>query len=305
MAARVNATRHGLLGGLPVLAGLGETVEMWNDHRAAVLRDLGAVGQLQIALGERVALLLWKLARAAKADVAAVAVSFQSAAAVEPPPDDPVFPDRGAWRVRELRRQLAVARSRAAAYHRAVELSDRLADAPDDEAIDPVMAEAMWAAALSALNRDPAFSGDHLARQLLEKEGVSGPALSVGRLFQDWTVRRLRAGLAGLADGKGPVGELVGALPNWLRHAAKEQDRQVRELKAGVAVAEGERVIARVEPALEKAAAAMPALELVARYEGVQSRELARTLAHFFTLREAMPASDRAESDGLETERSG
>lgn len=287
--ARLNAVKHGLLGRLPIVIGLGETPEAWVAHREAVLLDLAPIGAVQVALAERVALLLFRMARAAKADAAASVVVFQPATAVETPPADPTVPDPAAYGVRALRQQLAAARTRAAAHHRAVELVERLDVAPDDEALDSGMTEALWTAALKALDMDPSYWGEHIALEVLRKEGVTGSDLAVTRRFCGWTVARLKAGLTHLAAGKGPVAELIAAIPDWLRHLARGQDRQVRELVAAVAAAEGERVAARVRPALETAATGQAALELVARYEGTQARELARALTLFFALRAAGP----------------
>jgi hypothetical protein len=62
--------------------------------------------------------------------------------------------------------------------------------------------------------------------------------------------------------------------------------------------AEGERVAARVRPALEKAAVGTEALELVSRYERAQGAELARALTLYYALRAAGPTRAAEAVDG-------
>ena len=68
--ASQNALTHGLTSNAPTIPG--ETVEAWQDHRAAIVASLDPVGALETALAERVALLLWRLHRCWRAEVALV-----------------------------------------------------------------------------------------------------------------------------------------------------------------------------------------------------------------------------------------
>ena len=199
--------------------------------------------------------------------------------------------------MKELRRQLAAARDRAAAHHRATELAERLDDALDDEALDAGMTRALLAAALRALNMDVFDWSEQVALEVLQQEG-GGPDLALDRRFEGWTVRRLRAGLAHLAAGKGPAAMLATAVKNWVPHLAREEDRQAGELEAALAEAEGQRVVARVGPALEKAAVGAEALQCVTRYEKGLGAELARTLSLYFALRAAGPSRAAETVDG-------
>ncbi len=60
-----NAVRHGLLAERPVLPEV-ETEEEWNEHVARVFEAAQPCGQLEIVLTERIAMQLWRLARAAR-----------------------------------------------------------------------------------------------------------------------------------------------------------------------------------------------------------------------------------------------
>ena len=69
-----NALRHGLLSLKPVLPFV-ENVADWRRHFAGVMADAAPVGYLETALAQRVALLLWRLGRVARAEREAVAVT--------------------------------------------------------------------------------------------------------------------------------------------------------------------------------------------------------------------------------------
>ena len=71
--ASQNALTHGLTSNAPVVFAAGETVEGWQDHRAAIVGDLAPVGALETALAERAALLLWRLNRVWRAETALIA----------------------------------------------------------------------------------------------------------------------------------------------------------------------------------------------------------------------------------------
>ena len=66
-----NALTHGLTSNAPTIPG--ETVEAWQDHRAAIVASLDPVGALETALAERAALLLWRLNRVWRAETALIA----------------------------------------------------------------------------------------------------------------------------------------------------------------------------------------------------------------------------------------
>jgi hypothetical protein len=230
------------------------------------------------------------MARAARADTAAAAVAFQPAAVLETLGTEPAVPHGGADRLRDLRRRLADARDQAAAHARAGEVLDRLADAPADETVDSGAARACWSAACRAAGVDPAYSGPGLALRVLEREGVAGPDLALEKRFLGWTAGRLRAGLGFVAaQTKVAAADLTSAARRWLRVRAEELERVAEGLEAAWTEAEGEWAAARVGPALEKTATGQAALELVARYEGIQARELARALTLYFALRAARP----------------
>jgi hypothetical protein len=71
--SRWNAARHGINSPTPVVPGI-EKKEDWEAHRGAILESLSPVGGLEHALGERVALSLWRLHRVARYETEAASL---------------------------------------------------------------------------------------------------------------------------------------------------------------------------------------------------------------------------------------
>jgi hypothetical protein len=74
---RWNATRHGISSPQPVVPGL-EKLEDWEEHRSSILENLSPVGQLEVTLAERVALLSWRLQRVTRYETGAIATSQET-----------------------------------------------------------------------------------------------------------------------------------------------------------------------------------------------------------------------------------
>ena len=71
---RWNATRHGISSPKPVVPGL-ENTDDWENHLEGIMENLSPVGQLEITLAERVALLSWRLHRVTRFETGAIATS--------------------------------------------------------------------------------------------------------------------------------------------------------------------------------------------------------------------------------------
>ncbi len=76
--ANTTAASHGITAAAPVIPRLGETVEAWAAHVAGMRDALAPVGALEEELADRVALLTWRLRRAARAETAIVAAQVES-----------------------------------------------------------------------------------------------------------------------------------------------------------------------------------------------------------------------------------
>jgi hypothetical protein len=72
-----NATRHVISSPKPVVPGL-ENTEDWENHLEGIMENLSPVGQLEITLAERVALLSWRLHRVTRFETGAIATSQET-----------------------------------------------------------------------------------------------------------------------------------------------------------------------------------------------------------------------------------
>src|SRR5436190_857486 len=75
--ARFNGVVHGLRAVIPVLPT--ESQDEWEQHRACVADELAPIGAVEMELAERVALLLWRLRRVARYEVAVAGASQEDA----------------------------------------------------------------------------------------------------------------------------------------------------------------------------------------------------------------------------------
>ena len=75
--SRMNATKHGLVSRLEVLPSL-EKQKDWQVHLGLLLADLNPVGHLESILVERLALLLWRLARVARYEREVTAIGLET-----------------------------------------------------------------------------------------------------------------------------------------------------------------------------------------------------------------------------------
>lgn len=137
-AAARNAVRHGLLSAAPVVAG--EDPAAWDRHMADVSASLAPVGAVEQQLAARAALLLWRLARVARFEAAAVTAGVDAALLPRPPADDllggfrPAAEDATAKALSRARREAAAARKAAADLKPRVAYLAALPERPDDEA---------------------------------------------------------------------------------------------------------------------------------------------------------------------------
>src|SRR5918996_4648019 len=75
--ARWNSTRHGIRSPAPVVPGV-EKPEDWEEYRDGMLEDLAPLGNLELALAERVTLLSWRLHRVTRFETGAIATSQET-----------------------------------------------------------------------------------------------------------------------------------------------------------------------------------------------------------------------------------
>jgi hypothetical protein len=81
VAVAHNPIRHGIFAAVPVVAG--ESPEEWDAFRQGVLVVLATEGHLEVALGERVASIFWRLRRIVQHEVNRTGEIQEKAAVVD------------------------------------------------------------------------------------------------------------------------------------------------------------------------------------------------------------------------------
>ena len=190
--ARWNAARHGMRSPAPVVPGI-ETHEDWERHLAGTLDSLDPEGHLETVLAERVALLSWRLHRAARYETESIALSQEKA-------EDDLADRRrfashvlGAAHPEDVRGALEDAR----ATHR---LFRRFAKMPDDRKLSAFDADLILYTATE--HTDRAAEGEEAPEDILE--GISIPGVPDGAQaredFGGWTAGAVRAGIEAVAQ---------------------------------------------------------------------------------------------------------
>jgi hypothetical protein len=251
--ARLNAVKHGGLSPLPVLPDV-ETRDAWQAHLDGTLASLQPSGHLETVLAERIALILWRMNRVARFEREITAVGQERVI------DDltekrrldyrttaPNHPDDVRTQLREARRSLGVI---AAMYRR-----------PDDAQMTGEEAEIVLCAV--------ADRTDEVDPEVFSMPDVVPDEIPWSQ-FDDWTVGRVRQGIAAMAAAEG---EDVSAAA--LLFAALEHFR-VEAIKLKI---EGDSVARDLDHMRrERLLASAPETDRIARYEAHLSRQLAQAL---------------------------
>jgi hypothetical protein len=251
--AKLNAVKHGGLSPLPVLPEV-ETRDAWQTHLDGTLASLQPSGHLETVLVERIALILWRMNRVARFEREITAVGQERVVddLVEKRRLDyrstgPTHPDEVRSRLRDVRRSLGViARMyrHSDSDHMTGEDAETVLSAVADrtEEVDPEI-----------------FSMPHVV-----------PDEIPWSQFDDWTVGRVRQGIAAMAAAEG---EDVSA--DALLFAALEHFRvEAIKLKAEADLVARDLDHMRRERLLASA----PQTDRIARYEAHLSRQLAQAL---------------------------
>ena len=271
-AASRNARTHGLLSDDPIATPY-EQPEAWHDHRQAVTAALDPFGYLETVLAERLALLHWRLARAARHEAALIArdrfrLACESAERRYTGPDGRLSTAAG------LEAERRRCRDHRALLYQLARLDDD-ADLVDEDAHDMLQA-------LLAPFEDP----ERIVPLL--RDSRPGEDIAASCVRQPWTVAGLQAALAPLlAETHDTFAELCTAAIEHADDACAELDRSWSDEEIAVAAA------AHNLPDLS-------ALERLARYEAHLSRELARAtheLDRLQTQRRAAEQHDNCETN--------
>jgi hypothetical protein len=251
--AKLNAVKHGGLSPLPVLPEV-ETRDAWQAHLDGTLASLQPSGHLETVLAERIALILWRMNRVARFEREITAVGQERVVddlvekrRLDYRSSGPDHPDEIRVRLREARRFLGVI---AAMYRR-----------PDAEPMTGEEAEIV----LSAV----ADRTEEVDPEIFSMPEVVPDEIPWSR-FDDWTVGRVRQGIATMAAAEGddvsPDALLFAALEHFRVETIKlksEADSVARDLD---------------HMRRERLLASAPQTDRIARYEAHLSRQLAQAL---------------------------
>jgi hypothetical protein len=251
--AKLNAVKHGGLSPLPVLPEV-ETRDAWQAHLDGILASLQPSGHLETVLAERIALILWRMNRVARFEREITAVGQERVLddLVEKRRLDyrstgPNHPDEVRSRLRDTRRSLGII---AAMYRRS-----------DSEPMTGEDAEIVLSAVANRTEE-------------VDPEIFSMPEVVPDEIpwsqFKDWTVGRVRQGIAAMATAEGE-----GVRADALLFAALEHYRvEAIKLKA-----EADSVARDLDHMRrERLLASAPQTDRIARYEAHLSRQLAQAL---------------------------
>jgi hypothetical protein len=210
-----NAIRHGLLSELRILPGL-EEVEHWQYHMEQTLADMEPEGHMECLLAERIALVLWRLARTARYEQESAAAGLENAEQrllrTVPAVNGREREERG-----EGPTPLEAADERVAAASETVDLLNRLRDLPEDEVVPGARKLIQTAREIADLS----FATSECSGQL---EIVAGRSQMENLL---WSARELLDALGVLAESGGlSFDQLYAKLTAWAGSALSRTERQ-------------------------------------------------------------------------------
>jgi hypothetical protein len=274
VAVACNPIRHGIFAAVPVVAG--ESPEEWDAFRQGVLVALATEGHLEVALGERVASILWRLRRLVQYEANRTGAIQEKAAVVDVPGDNDSLTDNDRPTeerlVEKARAELTRAKAVDAQARAGRAVLDGFDGRPGAEPVSHDAARGILSQACRMANNDFAaesFSTPHFLTALQQPGKLQTVA---------WTVDLLRRGLAYYATAsKVEIGDLLELVCGVL-------DAEVAARPAAIARAESD--LSRCETRLanttdrrQAVRAILPAdtLEKVSRYEAHLGRQLQQT----------------------------
>jgi len=254
--AKLNSLTHGLRAAVPVLPT--ESPDEWEAHCAGILDSLAPIGALEQTLAERVTLLLWRLGRVARFEVAVATAAQQDAAEEYVRREEEKGRYTGTWASHspdELREELRRYPARTRLLRRLATMDDGL----------PIAGETAGA----ILQQCGTVAGG--SDEGFDVDDVALPGIAQDLSWEDFpriTVATLRACIAAIADASRTASAdlIAGAVDHY----------ECEERGARYRLEQAERTIGRWREA--RAVLEGPELEKVMRYEGHLHRQLLQTL---------------------------
>jgi hypothetical protein len=250
-----NAVRHGLFAATPVIPRVESTVA-WEQHHATTIASLAPIGQVEIDLAERVALITWRLKRVARYE-RDVTISSQRRS----------FQDLDTAYPRPLLRQDSPeqARERVTQAGARLRVFLRVAESPPETTLTGRLADAILVAIGQQIDGFDvrAFSAPEIVPDGVPHDNIS-----------DWTVGRLKRLIAAIADAAGRQPEdLLDVVIAQARDAFNVERARLRPYTRELADLRRERILPQ-----------STRLDQVIRYETHLTRQLTQTLAQLKAL---------------------
>ena len=251
-AVAANPIRHGIFARLPVVPG--EDPAAWDAHRAGILHALAPAGLLEVTFAERVALVLWRLARLARYEAATTAAAVADAGLdVAAPIGMLLQPNADEVRVRLARQEVRAAREGLEAVAAVAEFVRVLPMSPSETPVQTELANEVLSWACGCVRsaplrqRESVHHTDAAFRERLgEVSGFVGSAPSTTSGATDaWTVGRVAravdiyAGAAGVTGAAfratllAELGDRVSSLGRELARLEADADALERRAEEG------------------------------------------------------------------------
>jgi hypothetical protein len=243
----LNAARHGLYASTPVIPRLENEAEWW-QHRDETLASLAPLGQVETALAERVALILWRLGRVARFEEGVTSSARERVTAIVTAGQD------GPLQLKE--NQVAVRENLT--QSRAIQRA--LARFVEGEPETPLAGRHVTLILAAIALVDNRFSPDTFSAPDVVPDGVDVEDLP------DWTVERMGRLLDAIAGSLGrQPDELVAAVSARVRELVNSDRALIRPFDLQVRDLRRQRILPRPGD-----------LDQVIRYERHLTRELAQ-----------------------------
>ncbi|OWK41020.1 hypothetical protein [Fimbriiglobus ruber] len=275
-----NALAHGLDSARPVLPG--ESAAAWDQHRVGVVTSLAPVGELEVALADRVAACLWRLRRVVAYETAVTVADLEETAEPIPREDEDRTFDAGRadrQRVRELEARMTDLFGVLAIWSSAAELFEQLLSLPDDAGVDGDAVEGVFEDVVGNLSDHDGPAFDITSAAFLADLGIPAAARDDPYHWDGWTAGFVRRAIAVMAAaGNVDADDLLTRAGEGRREWVRDQREQIARLEAAALEVEARLSARRDRQILRAAVPPAHTLDRITRYEAHLSRQVTHAL---------------------------
>ncbi|OWK34180.1 hypothetical protein [Fimbriiglobus ruber] len=275
-----NALAHSLDSARTVLPG--ESAAAWDQHRAGVMTSLAPVGELEVALADRVAACLWRLRRVVAYETAVTVADLEEAAEPVPREDEDRTFDAGRadrQRMRELENRMTDLFGVLTAWSSAAELFEQLPSLPDGTGLDGDAVEGVFEDMAGNLSDHDGPAFDITSAEFLAGLDVPAAARDDPFHWDGWTAGLVRRAVAVMAAaGNVDADDLLTRAGESRRQWVRDQREQIARLETAALEVEARLTARRDRQILRAAIPAAATLDRITRYEAHLSRQITHAL---------------------------